>query len=469
MKNKFKFLLLSQFFILIVGLGIFQFIDFNPTSYLQTNSLNTDQTIDTKYNLYTNQTHNQNSNSLLLSIHNYIQSNQTSKALLLIDDLYKENPNSSISYLVASHIFLLKDQNQLAYDNLIKAQEFQDYSKYNTQLDIQLKLILNDTQYFQDNIAKINFKDPNQIIHYIIFLSKTQNYSEIQKLFKDDYYLQNPMLLQLKQDYEYFQTFQDSNINLLLNLWAKTLIKNQYIHYARSLLIDAIKNDASSHNSYLLLSYCYILSENYSEALSILDKSKKIDPYNQNINFYLALLNFKEQKYTQALTYLQKIQDQNFETDKQKLLGLIYFHLKDYNSSIEHLTYIHNLNVSDLEVTEYLLDIYFNHAKNLTTAYQIVMDLEKNPIASNQYYTLLGMSYFNLNNSKQAENYLLQSLKIDNNHYPTLYHLGKLFQNKDNQKSSFYLNQSLKIAQTHNDKIYIEKIQQALTLLPQIN
>ena len=264
----------------------------------------------------------------------------------------------------------------------------------------------------------------------------------------------------MKQDLDYFNTFKDGNLNMLMNLWAKTLIKNQYIHYARSLLLDAIKNDASSHNSYLLLSYCYILSENYKEALDILDKSKEIDPYNQNINFYLALLNFKENNFNQSLSYLSKIQDKSFENQKTKLLGQVNFNLKNFKDASFYLEKYYQNNQDDLIVIETLLDIYFKELKDLQKAYIIVQNLEKKNLQNPNFFNLLGKSYINLQNSKDAEKNFLKALNLDPNHYPSIYNYSKLKLNKDNtSKIISDLQFGLEIAKIHNDKNFINKFQ----------
>ena len=463
MQKKIKYLILSQSFLLIAAFSIYLTINPGISNKIKTQSINANQT--TSQSIYTN-SKNTNSKSTLLSIHNYIQNNQTSKALLLVDQLYKENPNSSLSYLVAGHIFLLKDQNQLAYQNIQKASQFSDFNHFNTHLDIQLNLILNNLNYYEQNIHKINLNDPNQVIHHLIYLSKNSQFEEINEILNNNFLLQNPLLQGMKQDLDYFNTFKDGNLNMLMNLWAKTLIKNQYIHYARSLLLDAIQNDASSHNSYLLLSYCYILSENYKEALDILDKSKKIDPYNQNINFYLALLNFKENNYNQSLNYLNKLKDASFENQKIKLLGQINFYLKNYKDASFYLEKYYQKNQSDLIVIEALLDIYFEKLKDLQKAYIIVQNLEKKDQKTPNYFNILGKSYINLQNSKDAEKNFLKALNLDPNHYPSIYNYSKLKLNKGN--TSEILNDlqfGLEIAKIHNDKNFINKFQNLISTL----
>ena len=457
MHKKIKFLIISQSFLIIAILTLYSSLNLKSTKTIQANSVSIHKNLELD-SLYKDKNNNQNSQSILLSIHSYIKKNQSSKALLLIDSLYKENPNSSLSYLVASHIFLLKDQNQLAYENLQKASKFTDFEKYNTHLDIQLNLILNNLNYFEQNISKININDPNQTIHYLVYLAKKQNFEELENIFENNFILSNELNYSLKQDYEYFKTFKDGNTNMLYNLWAKSLIKNQYIHYARSLLLDAIHNDSSSHNSYLLLSYCYILSENYEEALQILNKSKKIDPYNQNINFYLALLNYQENNYKESLVFLDKVKDKELYNQKIKLLGLNKYNLKDFTTAEKYLKEYQKNNPEDLLSIEYLLNIYFKEQKDIQNAYSLVQKLEKLNLNTANYFNLLGLSYLNLNNSNKADNYFKNALDLDSNYYPTLFNQAKLLIKKNEfKKSSLNLQRGLKIAEIHKDKKFIEK------------
>jgi len=472
MNRKLKFLLTSQAFLILTVATIFYSLNPDFAKQIKTNSFETKQTQESPKisTIYNTQNTNQSSKSILYSIHNYIKNNQTSKALLLVDSLYKENPNSSLSYLVASHIFLLKDQNQLAYENLKKAANFSDFNKFNTHLDIQLNLILNKLDYFEANQYKLNLNDPNQVIHYIIYLSKKNNFKEIENLFTSDYLLSNSLISNLKNDFDYYKTFKDGNINMLYNLWAKTLIKDQYIHYARSLILDAIKNDASSHNSYLLLSYCYILSENYTEALEILNKSKKIDPYNQNINFYLAILNYQENNFQESLKHLDKVKDQNFQMEKIKLQGQNYYNLKNYQQAAIFLEKHLLLNPQDLKTIEYLLDIYFNQSKDLQKAYILVKNLEKLNSNSPNYYNLLGLSYLNLNNSIDASKNFTKALELDPNFYPAIFNQSKLLiKNNDLNLALENLEKGLKISQTHNDKKYTNKFTNEIIKLKNIN
>ncbi|MBI96574.1 hypothetical protein CL656_05460 [bacterium] len=457
MQKKIKFLIISQSFLVIAVLTFYFTLNLKHTNTIQTNSVGLEKNLEIN-SLYKDKSNNQNSQSILLSIHNYIKNNQSSKALLLIDSLYKENPNSSLSYLVASHIFLLKDQNQLAYENLQKASKFSDFKKYNTHLDIQLNLILNNLNYIEQNLSRININDPNQTIHYLVYLAKNQNFKELENIFENDFILTNELNYNLKQDYEYFKTFKDGNRNMLYNLWAKSLIKNQYIHYARSLLLDAIQNDSSSHNSYLLLSYCYILSENYEEALQILNKSKKIDPYNQNINFYLALLNYQENNYKESLVFLDKVKDKELYNQKIKLLGLNKYNLKEFTSAEKYLKEYQNNNPEDLLSIEYLLNIYFNEKKDLQNAYSLIKKLEKLNFNTANYYNLLGLSYLNLNNSNKADEYFKKALNLDSNYYPALFNQAKLLIKTDDiTQSSLNLQRGLKIAEIHKDKKFIKK------------
>ena len=451
MKTKHKFFIYSQLFIIILALlGYLTYSSINPKT-IQNNTFNANHQSENFLNI---QLSNQNldSKSLLLAIHQHIKNNQINKALLLTEKLYKSSPKSSISYLIASHLYLLKDQNQLAYENLIKAQKFQDFKQFNTQIDLQIALVLNDFVSFSNNIHKLNLQNPHDIIHLAVYYAKIQNFEELNQLFNSPLTQTNPVTQRLKDDYKYYLTFKDSNLNLLYNLWAKTLLQNQYIHYARSLLLDAIRSDSSSHNSYLLLSYCYILSENYQ------------DPYNTNINFYLAFLNQKQKLPQKSLEHLQKIQNsQIYEVEIQKLLGLNYFELQQYDQASQHLENYLNNDPTNLNAYEKVLEINLIHNKDLNKAFNLLKKLESMNLNNEVYHHLIGSTYQKLQNLKQAKNSFTKALTIDEYHYPSLLHLALIYiQENQMQQANNALNKAYKSANIHGDKEYIQKIQQII-------
>jgi len=467
MRNKFFFLTISQVVLITIVYSGLKLTTHSNYKQIQTNTIQEAKTKEAQ-TLFQIESNQNDVNSILKNIHSLIRNNQYNKALIASENLHQLIPESAIPYLLASHIYLYKDENQLAYNNLETAKKFTDFAANEANLEMQLKLILNQYDYFNQNINKLNAKNSSDIIHLSVYLAKTRNFQAIEDLFKNTERLNSKVIDKLKEDYEYFKTFQDSSYNLLYNLWAKTFIENQYIHYARSLLIDAINADSSSHNSYLLLSYCYMNSENYVEALNILEKAKRIDPYNTNINFYLGLLHNKNKNYKKSLEYLNKIIDsQKFEVEIHKAKGLNYYELGKFKESEVFLEKYLEYSPNNIETATKLIEIYLYFNQNKQKLETILSKLQNSSQKTTHTYNLIAETYYKLKDSKKSEQYLNLALNSDPYNHKALYNLAVIqIEKKQFNKAKENINKSYKYAQIYSDKTYQIKLE---SLINKIN
>lgn len=135
-----------------------------------------------------------------------------------------------------------------------------------------------------------------------------------------------------------------------------------------------------------------------------------------------------EKKYTLALNNLLKAYDKKPDDDKiNNNLGMTYFFKKNSKKAIKHLKKAIKLNSDNLDALNNLGYVYLSTNK-LKNAKKIFLKISKSLTYRTQYRTYynLGVIEIKRNNYEQAEAYLDQSLKEQENYCPSLYWKAKI-------------------------------------------
>lgn len=135
-----------------------------------------------------------------------------------------------------------------------------------------------------------------------------------------------------------------------------------------------------------------------------------------------------EKKYTLALNNLLKAYDKKPNDDKiNNNLGMTYFFKKNYTKAIKHLKKAIKINDANLDAYNNLGYVYMSTNK-LKSAKKIFLKISKSLTYQTQYRTYynLGVIEIKRKNYDQAELYLDQSLKEQENYCPSLYWKAKI-------------------------------------------
>ena len=120
-----------------------------------------------------------------------------------------------------------------------------------------------------------------------------------------------------------------------LNMKGNILLDKAKYKEAIELYKTAIKYNAYFADSYINLSYSYILLSEFKNALLNIDKGLQLDPQNPIAHFYKGLILFNFGEYNEAINNYNEAINLNPQfVDAYKNVGFCYVRLKDYDKAI---------------------------------------------------------------------------------------------------------------------------------------
>jgi tetratricopeptide (TPR) repeat protein len=137
----------------------------------------------------------------------------------------------------------------------------------------------------------------------------------------------DPLLAALVQAEQTYITLKEAPVYYHTGLIAATLMQAGYVPYAQALAHDVISQDPSYALGYEILSQAALKQQKYSEALTYLQKLFVVDKQNaQRTSFFMGVAHYFLGDYDQALLSLQQISENAYLYDAQRYMILSFYH-----------------------------------------------------------------------------------------------------------------------------------------------
>lgn len=137
--------------------------------------------------------------------------------------------------------------------------------------------------------------------------------------------------------YEQFETISDGKNPHLFALLSKSLSENNEAHLAKEFATNAIKEDVSYIDAWVLRGYASFLLQEYDSALKDLEYAYEIAPERTNTHYFLGLTYLETEQLDKATLFLEKVLDTDFAFSREvrwKLVDL-YTKQKKYDKVLE--------------------------------------------------------------------------------------------------------------------------------------
>ena len=287
------------------------------------------------------------------------------------------------------------------------------------------------TRYFKNQLYDI----------YIEYYTKNFNELSKDKIYTNNYYISIIKSKRSKNFKHQFRAEIENYINTNLSGSIKDLIYayGRY-EYSNNRFKNAIKflskTKTKESDYYIGLSYYH--TKDFIKAEEILSNSEKS---NDNLNFILGAIYYNLDRLEEALGYLNKVYDDDYQSKILPFLISINFIKEDYEKVLEYESslddYTDNLDYCLFFIGKSNL-FKNNYSKSITNFLNIKNEIDR----GDEIKYLLAYSYYKNNNLDKAKILFNQILTTKNKYIQLAsYYLGSIFYKEDNfniAKNYFY-------------------------------
>ncbi len=246
------------------------------------------------------------------------------------------------------------------------------------------------------------------------------------------------------QNYPYTQ-FKDKVYLMLGNLsFQKKKYKKALVFYDN--VTDRRLSDEEAAELNFNQGYSYLAIEDYSKAMSYFKQLRgKKSKYANSAAYYYSYCQYSQKNYDAALEGFLAIKDQaEFSAFVPYYIIQIYYYKKDYDNLIPYAEKVLSENPSapnNVEVNRILGEIAYQRNDYQKTIEYLKAYAKGNPKVMRNDMYILGMSYFNVFDFKNAANSLTKVTSVKDSLSQNAYlHLGHSYvqlENKNNARMSY--------------------------------
>ncbi len=354
-------------------------------------------------------------------------------------------PSLAQPYVLIGEAHILEGNHEKALANFEKALE-KDPDNVDAVIGVaQSYLHLKEFDLARSTLDSANHPDEPKFKFYQAMLyAYDREYERSQRYLEDSIEIEGAQeLLDAYLQYESEQGGQETHLRTLL---AQACTEIDQYELATSILYQVLSEIPTYRDAWILLGYSYLEMGEYDNSASAFEEAIELDTTKPESNYFLALAYFGQEKYTEAINYLELAQVYGFEPEVQiyQKLAEIYFLLDDIESATKNYEKILQLN--DSEVSSFIRPIWLNMeyldnvAKSIELA-QWALSVHPEDAMS---YNLMGWTFLEDGQIVEAENYLIKALEINPELAAAYLNLGTLYESQG----------ELEKAQQHYKKAY---------------
>lgn len=359
------------------------------------------------------------------------------------------NQNSNLDAKTQSYKELLKKgETEYKNGNYLKAIEY---------FNEALKIKNDDFQVYQDLAYTYYAIDDGSTEIYTKIQKNSEKAIELNKDAIESYILLGQLYYKSKLYEKAKEVFQKAlSINpkkiealegLLLSLAAMEDLEN-----AKKTAESLLERDPNNLIANQFLGKYYFLKEDWDKASEYLSKAYEKDKSNKELNIMLAKSYYMKKMYSQVITVIQNsIKIQPIYVEEGMWGALAFDKLNDKNNADKFFNLA--INSNNAFDNSYIYKTYFNYGLFLKNkgeyAKAITMFLKVNELEPKYLpaYIELGFAYFNLKDYDSSITYYEKAISMGDKSFATFYNLGfayyKAQTKKDLNKSLTYFNSAL--------------------------
>lgn len=190
--------------------------------------------------------------------------------------------------------------------------------------------------------------------------------------------------------------------------------------------LEAYRNDNEHIKSIHQLALAYTFLRDKDSANLFIDRGLGVDPNHINLNKLKINNLYREEKFTEAIQFLQRID--TLEPNKhytQKMLGRCYFNLKKYEKAKKYFNKSIRIDGADFKAYTYLGDINFEKKRFYKAQLDYMMATFAGKEPRDVEYYQLARVYKELGNPKEELKSYKKAFEENRKNYKALYQLAK--------------------------------------------
>ena len=241
---------------------------------------------------------------------------------------------------------------------------------------------------------------------------------------------------------------QESHLRTLI---AEACTKVSQDELAITILYQVLSQTPTYRDAWILLGYAYLNLEKYEDSASAFEEAIELDTTKPETNYFLALAYLGQDRYEEAITYLELALVYGFEPQVQvyQKLAETYFLIPDYELATRNYEKVLDLN--DTDVNYFVRPIWLNMEKlgNIDKALELAKwALSSHPDEA-MSYNLMGWAMISAQDYEEARTYLEDALSMDDDLAAAYLNLGTIDEiegdlesAKENYKQAYTLDQN---------------------------
>lgn len=215
--------------------------------------------------------------------------------------------------------------------------------------------------------------------------------------------------------YATFDLAESAEVLYLKQLIAKAFNENEEYEMAIKLLKEVLRERSELRDGWVLLGFAYLNLENYPFAFTAFEKAYSLDTTWTPTQYFLGITHKELGNIDEAIVYFDAALNSGFEPRIviQNHLADLYFETQDYGKAVEAYEAVLKVNQQDVNAfirPVWLYNDYLNDPQNALRIAQAALAAFPDSAMS---HNLVGWSYVNLQDYKNAEAYLNRALVID--------------------------------------------------------
>jgi len=240
----------------------------------------------------------------------------------------------------------------------------------------------------------------------------------------------NQKIDRLLRAYETFGLAESAEDLYLKQLVAKAFNENEEYEMAIKLLKEVLRERSELRDGWVLLGFAYLNLENYSFAFTAFEKAYTLDTTWSPTQYFLGITHKELGNVDEAIVFFDAALNSGFEPRVviQNHLADLYFDTQDYQKAVEAYEAVLKVSYQDVNVfvrPVWLYNDYLNDPQSALRLSQAAMEAFPESAMS---YNLVGWSYINLEDYKNAEAYLNRAIVLDPKLAAAHQNLGRLYE-----------------------------------------
>lgn len=267
----------------------------------------------------------------------------------------------------------------------------------------------------------------------------------------------------IKDAYDEFDTFKGGKPEHLRALIAGAFLANGEAELALSGAKAITQSSPDYKDGWKILGFAHIIKENYSNAISALEKLTPTD--NSEVNYYLGVAYYNLEDYTRAVNYLDFAERENFKPDLylKEILTESYLALGNYQKAVQIQEELLSTTSQSVQAYGKPIWIYIEVLQEPSRAIYLALQAVSRYPTNAFSYALAGWAYTANGEYDRALDYLNRAREFNTNEPVVYLNLGHLHKARGETENAIIYYQRAK--ELNPDGVYGKRAEEEIGTL----